>query len=231
MASAATRFKLTSVLNQDQSGRRVSLAGEVDGSDAVLVVERAPFSDEGSGWRDWRRGWGGLITPCTKSHVDKYTKQPIRSVTETPELYRKVIRPLMQRAREGGRLNWVYNILDGRSEVKDVIYRTPPYHDKDKAFVLLPDLNWDRATVEALHLLALVERRDLWSLRDLRKGHVAWLEDMRASLVAATVSKYPALEAHQLKLYLHYQPTYYHLHIHIVHVALEAGASQAGHGR
>lgn len=159
--------------------------------------------------------------------MDKYTKQPIRSVTETPELYRKVIRPLMQRAREGGRLDWVYNILDGRSEVKDVIYRTPPYHDKDKAFVLLPDLNWDRATVEALHLLALVERRDLWSLRDLRKGHVAWLEDMRASLVAATVSKYPALEAHQLKLYLHYQPTYYHLHIHIVHVALEAGASQA----
>jgi len=28
-------------------------------------------------------------------------------------------------------------------------------------------------------------------------------------------------------LYLHYQPTYYHLHVHVVHVALEAGATQA----
>ena len=26
---------------------------------------------------------------------------------------------------------------------------------------------------------------------------------------------------------MHYQPTYYHLHVHIVHVALEAGATQA----
>ncbi|PHH66849.1 hypothetical protein CDD80_912 [Ophiocordyceps camponoti-rufipedis] len=111
------------------------------------------------------------------SHVDKYSKQPIRSVTETPELYRQVIRPLMQRAREAGRLNWVYNILDGVSEVQDVIYRTPPPSDdtNDGGFVLLPDLNWDRATVEALHLLALVERRDLWSLRDLRKRHARLL--------------------------------------------------------
>ncbi|PHH68151.1 hypothetical protein CDD83_6218 [Cordyceps sp. RAO-2017] len=93
--------------------------------------------------------------------------------------------------------------------------------------MLLPDLNWDRATVEALHLLALVRRRDLWSLRDLRKRHVGWLRRMREALVAATVAAFPSVAADQLKLYLHYQPTYYHLHVHIVHVALEAGATQA----
>ncbi|PFH61564.1 hypothetical protein XA68_16987 [Ophiocordyceps unilateralis] len=168
-----------------------------------------------------------LIHPCTQTHVDKYSKQPVRSVTESPTLYRQVVRPFMQRRREGGRLNWVYNILDGRTEVDDVIFRTPLGEAGDQGFVLLPDLNWDRATIEALHLLALVERRDIWSLRDLRKKHIHWLEHMRSSLVAATVSKYPSVDDDQLKLYLHYQPTYYHLHIHIVHVALEAGPSQA----
>jgi m7GpppX diphosphatase len=30
-----------------------------------------------------------------------------------------------------------------------------------------------------------------------------------------------------LKFYVHYQPTYYHFHIHIVHVNLDAGTTQA----
>lgn len=38
---------------------------------------------------------------------------------------------------------------------------------------------------------------------------------------------YPELEKDQLKLCVYCQPTYYHFHIHIVHVALEAGATQA----
>ena len=182
-----------------------------------------------------------LIYPCTPSHVKKYSRQPARLVRETPEAYAAYVRPYAAALRAGGRLNWVFNILDGRTEQEDVIYRTEPWgqlrHDgtdgdddaKKQGFLLLPDLNWDRKTVEALHLLALVERRDLWSLRDLRKRHVPWLRAMRDRLVDATVQTYRqhSLEPDQLKLYVHYQPTYYHLHVHIVHVALEAGATQA----
>lgn len=50
---------------------------------------------------------------------------------------------------------------------------------------------------------------------------------MREKFIEATTSTYGELERDQLKLYVHYQPTYYHFHIHIVHVALEAGATQA----
>ncbi|GJN80885.1 hypothetical protein PLIIFM63780_004415 [Purpureocillium lilacinum] len=168
-----------------------------------------------------------LIYPCTETHVKKYSKQGVRFVTETPDIYSKQIRPYMQAKREQGRLNWVFNIIEGRTEVDDVIYRTKLGEAGDEGFLLLPDLNWDRSTLDALHLLALVERRDIWSLRDLRKKHVPWLEHMRAKLVSATTSTYPTVEPDQLKLYVHYQPTYYHFHIHIVHVALEAGATQA----
>lgn len=168
-----------------------------------------------------------VIYPCTETHVKKYSRQGVRFVTETAEIYRDHIRPYMVRKREQGRLNWAFNIIEGRTEVEDVIYRTTLGEAGDEGFLLLPDLNWDRRTLDALHLLALVERRDIWSLRDLRKKHIPWLRHMRAKLLGATVETYPSVEPDQLKLYVHYQPTYYHFHIHIVHVALEAGATQA----
>lgn len=168
-----------------------------------------------------------LIYPCTETHIKKYSKQGVRFVTETPEIYRDQIRPYMLSKREQGRLNWVFNIIEGRKEVEDVIYRTKLGEAGDEGFLLLPDLNWDRKTLDALHLLALVERRDIWSLRDLKKKHIPWLQHMKAKLVAATCETYPSIEPDQLKLYVHYQPTYYHFHIHIVHVQLEAGATQA----
>ena len=125
----------------------------------------------------------------------------------------------------------MYNILDGITEKEDVILRrwstdNPPTVGKDEGFLLLPDLNWDRRTVGTLHLLALVERRDICSVRDLRQSHVVWLKHMREHILSATMQKY-GLEEDQLKVYIHYQPTYYHFHIHVVHVELEATSTQA----
>lgn len=168
-----------------------------------------------------------LIYPCTETHVKKYSKQGVRFVTETPEIYKEHVRPYMLSKREQGRLNWVFNIIEGRKEVEDVIFRTKLGDEGDEGFLLLPDLNWDRKTIDALHLLALVERRDIWSLRDLRKKHIPWLQHMKERLIDATVKTYPSIDHDQLKLYVHYQPTYHHFHIHIVHVSLEAGATQA----
>ncbi|KAI1737349.1 HIT-like domain-containing protein [Xylaria scruposa] len=168
-----------------------------------------------------------LICPCTDNHIKKHSRQGFRFVTETPEIYRDKVRPFMQANREEGRLNWVYNIIEGRKEVEDVIYRTPLGRDGDEGFLLLPNLHWDRKTIDALHLLGIVERRDIWSLRDLKKKHLPWLRHMRAKLIDATVKTYPQIEEDQLKLFCHYQPTYYHFHIHVVHVMLEANSSQS----
>lgn len=148
-------------------------------------------------------------------------------MTETPEIYRNKVRPFMQINREEGHLNWVFNIIEGRKEVEDVIYRTPLGQDGDEGFLMLPNLHWDRKTIEALHLLGIVERRDIWSLRDLKKKHISWLKHMKAKLIDATVKTYPQIDTDQLKLFVHYQPTYYHFHIHVVHVMLEATSTQS----
>jgi m7GpppX diphosphatase len=140
-----------------------------------------------------------LIYPCTQKHINKYEAQGLRMVTETPEIYANYVRPYMQRQREKGALNWVFNIIEGRTEQEDVMYR----ESGNEGFLLLPDLNWDRKTMGSLHLLGLVERRDIWSVKDLKKTNVAWLKHMRSKMVEATIGLYPDIERDQLKLYVH----------------------------
>lgn len=167
-----------------------------------------------------------LIYPSTDKHIRKYRFQQTRVVTETPEIYARYVRAYMQLCREEGRLNWVFNILEGRTEQENVLFRSAAADPKDD-YLLLPDLNWDRQTLGALHLLALVARRDVWSVRDLTVADVPWLRALRATLTARVAALYPGVDADMLKFYVHYQPTYYHFHIHIVHVNLDAGATQA----
>lgn len=123
-------------------------------------------------------------------------------VTETAEIYRTHVRPYMQAKREEGHLDWVFNILEGRTEQEDVILRDEG-HGPEDGFLMLPDLNWDRKSMGSLHLLALVQRRDIWSLRDLKKSFVPWLKYLRERVLEATVSMYPGLEEDQIKLYVH----------------------------
>ncbi|KAL8921215.1 MAG: hypothetical protein Q9208_005826 [Pyrenodesmia sp. 3 TL-2023] len=251
-------FKLERLLNQDQGGRRITLLGSINDQPALLTAERAAFPSDPKAlqalqkclsnvknlgtndiyhWYLASAGQGednppdlklNLISPCTEKHIKKYSPQGVRMVTETPEIYRGQVRPYIAHQREEGRLDWVFNVLEGRKEQKDIIYRDPgQIGAKDEAFILAPDLNWDRKTLSSLHLLAIVERRDIWSLRDLRKSHITWLKHMQAKILEATIIKYPEIEKDQIKLYLHYQPTFYHLHIHVVHVMLEPTATQA----
>ena len=141
-----------------------------------------------------------LIYPCTASHIKKYTPSRLRMVTETPGIYANYTLPYLRSLRAAGKLNWIFNILEGRAEQEDVILR---HRNPAEGFLLLPDLNWDRKTLTSLHLLALVERRDIWSLRDLTKGHVDWLKHIRETLIMATTKCYPDIEEDELKLYIH----------------------------
>ncbi|KAK5165209.1 uncharacterized protein LTR77_009307 [Saxophila tyrrhenica] len=167
-----------------------------------------------------------LIYPCTEKHVRKYSFQQLRSVRETPEVYERFVRPYMRRCREEGRLTWVFNILEGRSEQENVLFKSQAGEERDD-YLLLPDLNWDRKTVGSLHLLALVVRRDIWSVRDLKKKDVPWLRNLRSTLASTVTKLYEGVEEDMLKFYVHYQPTYYHFHVHVVHVNLDATTTQA----
>ena len=145
-----------------------------------------------------------LIYPCTETHIKKYSPQTVHVVTETAAIYAKYVRPYMQRKREEGRLNWVFNIIEGRTEQEDIILRESRDLGKDEeGFLLLPDMNWDRKTMGSLRILGLVERRDVMSLRDLKKGHVSWLRGMQERILRAVEGVYEGVERDMLKVYVH----------------------------
>jgi m7GpppX diphosphatase len=231
-----TRFKFQKLLNQDQGGRRAVLQGTISGEPALLLAERAAFSNDESYLSSFSRlithvnnlgandiyHWYmanckpdgtldqptppdlkiNLIYPCQDSHIRKYSFQQSRVVLETPSIYANYVRPYMQQYREKGKLNWVFNILEGRKEQENVLYRSKEAETKDD-FLLLPDLNWDRTTIGSLHLLALVERRDIWSVRDLKKKDVIWLRHLRSTLTKAVETLYEGVENDMLKFYVH----------------------------
>lgn len=71
-----------------------------------------------------------------QQHIKKYSQQVSRIVRETPSLYQEVVEPYMASVPASS-TSWVYNILDGKSEAENVIFRDD---DPDTGFVLTPDL-------------------------------------------------------------------------------------------
>ncbi|GAA6048423.1 hypothetical protein JCM3770_003751 [Rhodotorula araucariae] len=154
------------------------------------------------------------ICPATEKHVKKYSVQEQRLVRETPAVYERVVKPYID-SQPTSTVSWVYNILDGTAEAENVLYRDD---DPETGFVLTPDLKWDQKTMSALYLLVLSQDRTIRSLRDLRPRHLALLRKIRQEGERVAMERYGIGEG-ELRFFLHYQPTYYHFHVHIVHVS------------
>ncbi|PWN93180.1 scavenger mRNA decapping enzyme [Acaromyces ingoldii] len=155
-----------------------------------------------------------LIRPASEAHIKKYSEQQKVMITETPEVYEQVVRPWIE-SQPVGRIQWVYNILDKKKEADTILYEDA---DAKNGFIVVPDLKWDQKTLTSLYLIAIVHDRSLRSLRSLTKAHVPLLRAIQQAARKVAGEKYglPTADKGKLRCFFHYQPTYYHLHVHIV---------------
>ncbi|PWW72188.1 scavenger mRNA decapping enzyme [Tuber magnatum] len=247
------KFSFTRVLNQDTKTKVVNLLGEIESTPAILIAEKTAFNITGTHLTKFSHDlhlpkvslidrndiyhsflatqnseYGEvrltLIFPATETHIRKYTHQELRVVVETPEIYRELVKPYVEEKRGNGRLDWVYNILEYKSEKESVIVEDT---DDVEGFMLLPDLKWDRKTMASMYTMAILRRRDITSLRDLKKKHVPWLKSLGRRIAKAICEKYSGIEPDQIQIYAHYQPSYYHFHLHAVSVSHDGGLGQA----
>ncbi|KAI9906818.1 hypothetical protein PsorP6_004208 [Peronosclerospora sorghi] len=144
-------------------------------------------------------------------------------VVETKEAYRKITKPKSETDRK------IYEDIQPRN-----------------GFVLLPDIKWsDLSQLESLYCLDIVHYRSLRSLRDLTRAHINLLRNIRYLLfshISGTLSSLYVLPANSnttlevlhrtfgvnsisIRMYLHYQSTYYHLHVHFSHVKMTQGTN------
>lgn len=78
-----------------------------------------------------------------------------------------------------------------------------------------------------MYCIALCHRRDISSLRDLTEQHLPLLHNMRSKALQAIEQRY-GIAADKIRVFVHYQPSYYHFHVHFVHIKYEGSGLVAG---
>jgi len=127
-------------------------------------------------------------------------------VQEDYETYLKTL------AKRGSKKDiWIYNIIDGISEQESILYRD------DKCIVFI-NYFWDGKDIDKLQLLCMPTDRNLRSIRTLDACHISLLEHMKLVTLQVIRDKY-GLEEGNIKMYFHYEPSTYHLHIHFVNIS------------
>ncbi|KAL2734063.1 m7GpppX diphosphatase [Vespula squamosa] len=154
-----------------------------------------------------------LIHPATPKHIEKFKKKELHIVNETYELYEKITLPHITSQQFS--LEWIDNILTHKAEQDKIVYEDT---NKETGFVMVPDLKWD-GKPQTLKLLALPFQK-VRCMRELNASHLPLLRNIRDAGTACISEKYN-IPASQLRIYLHYQPSYYYLHVHFSYLMFE----------
>jgi len=162
-----------------------------------------------------------IIYPATEKLIKKYTACKKVCVEETAELYKNVTTKFIEKSQHSN--EWIYNIQNGLAEKDRLLFIDK---DPEIGFSLLPSMSW-AGDVEQLYLNTLVQRRDLLSVRDLRKIHIPLLEYMLEETCKVCKKRFD-LNKSDLRIYFHYLPSFYHLHLHVTNFNFVPGGCQVG---
>ena len=158
------------------------------------------------------------IFPITQKHKDKYRSKQMRLYEESAEEYSATREALLE--KELGHIGWVQNIMDGKAEVERVLFR-------NENFVVLPDFKFaNLEETESLHLLVIFADQKLCSIRDLTGDHVGLLQSAQKQINTVLKEKFK-LEEGTCRMYFHYPPTFYRLHIHVSNTRIQAATALA----
>lgn len=148
-----------------------------------------------------------VVYPADETAIGKYSRGKYILFQESESDYNKIVLPFIKKVCANKEtLNWLHNILSGKSEKDRVLFNDSK--NKDTGFILIPS---NKSTEHHPHLLAICRRTDIRSIRDLNKSHLSLLKNIESKSMQAIKKKYKDI---QFRSYVHYQPTFYHFHVH-----------------
>lgn len=248
ISELVAKFQFDRILNSNPQSKSIVLLGKIDDEDAIVTSEKSHFnvnSNSNEFATEFQQllqtanndiyYWGkallkqdldrnpsakvNLIWPATDTHIKKYSQQSLHMVKETPDAYIRIVKPYIEEMYNQGRLKWVHNILYENAESDRVVYKDLVEECKEDGFVILPDMKWDGINMDAMYLVAIVYRGDIKSMRDLKPSHRKWLIKLNSKIKTIVPACYNyAVQPDELNIFIHYQPSYYHFHIHIVNI-------------
>lgn len=159
-------------------------------------------------------------------------------IRETPELYDAVVKPYIRSiVVDGGSLSWIQNLIEVKKEKERLLANC-------EKFIINIDTKWrshppplstpreewyDHPSAVDLYCLGIVKGCGITCLRDLRGEHVSLLKDIMAEGLNAIRTVY-GVSGDQIRIFIHYQPQFYHFHVHFTRLENETGCSvERGH--
>ncbi len=155
---------------------------------------------------------GELIICSDKRLSDSFVNYELQQ--ETYEEYLKI-----KSERNKEKDQWIYNIIDGKDEQDRIIY-------ENSDIILIPNYNWDGKFVKAdgseiepnpIKLLVIFKDKNLSTIRDLSSSDIELLKRTKC-LVENIITNDYSIPKSKLKMFFHYAPTTFQLHLHITSI-------------
>jgi m7GpppX diphosphatase len=176
-----------------------------------------------------------VISPASEKQIARSRPQPGSFVIETPGLYNAVVAPYIS-SLDPRSVSWIEKVLDLSKERERVLHNNT---DAATGFLLNVDTKWkthpdcnvpvaaraswrDHDAVKDLYCLAICHRRDIRSLRDLKGEHLPLLRNILTSGTQTVCQTYGVTPS-QLRIFVHYQPQFYHFHVHFTRLHNDLG--------
>jgi len=158
-------------------------------------------------------------------------------IHETPQMYNAIVKPYIQSIVDSGSLSWIQNVIELKKETErllvnhnDFVINIDTKWRSHPPPLTTPRKEWYKhpSTID-MYCLGIVKQKGITCLRDLRKDHVAMLKDMEEEGLNAIKTVY-GIERDQIRIFIHYQPQFYHFHVHFTRLENEVGCSvERGH--
>lgn len=172
-----------------------------------------------------------LVFPASERQISRAMPSPSMSmVYETPEIYQAVTKPFIDNIVASGSLSWLKNIVEIKKEKERLL------HDGD-GWILNIDTKWrthpdtlavprdewiqHKSTMD-LYCLGILKTDNVASLRDLTAEHLPILRDMQ-EMGPNIIEKVYGVKKDQLRVFVHYQPQFYHFHVHYTRLENDIG--------
>jgi m7GpppX diphosphatase len=137
----------------------------------------------------------------------------IRAEVIAYEDYIKYTQPFIEKSIKNNEpdITWIERILIGEKERDRILFDDK---DPNTGFVIVQGFEWNSDNLSELSCLVIVRNNKIRSLRDLRYEHLYLLEKIKQAVYGTIKSCYN-ISSDKLRLFVHYQPTFYHFHIHV----------------
>ncbi len=163
-----------------------------------------------------------VVHPVPEKILLKNTASPSHLIEESPELYQACTLPFIQ-ALPAESIQWILNITDLGHEKEHVLFRR---EGLEAGWTLVKDYKVDKEKKEGFHFNALLHRKDIRSIRDVTADHIPLLEDIVQTGKRA-IAKEVGIDEDVIRVYVHYPPSFYHFHVHFIHVKVEGSGVRA----